>query len=73
MNIYIQMLKKVEELRKEQLKKDSVTVGDLVRMFYKTETKEVKLDEFDITDDTAIVLLGPSVYGKSTFAKVHSP
>ncbi len=69
MNIYIQMLKKVEELRKEQLKKDSVTVDDLVRMFYKTETKEVKLDEFEITDDTAIVLLGPSVYGKSTFAK----
>ena len=69
MNVYTRMLGEVERKRKSWLAQETITVGDLYRLFPQTNTRIVKFEDLCVTNKTAIVLLGPSVYGKTTFAK----
>ncbi len=68
--IYAKMHDEVENSRKALLKKANATIGDIVRLFPNADTEVVELNDLSISNKTAIVLLGLSVTGKTTFANM---
>lgn len=69
MNIYTRNFKEICEINARYLAKGSVTTEELINLFPHADTKEITLEELDVTGKIAIVLLGLSGCGKTTLAK----